>query len=76
MQSKKTSIEPNYETAIAELEVIVHQMESEKLTLEQSLNAYKRGSELLKVCQQSLSDAEQQVRVISEDNKLNVYNPD
>lgn len=76
MQNKSTVIPPNYETAVAELEAIVSQMESEKLTLEQSLNAYKRGAELLKICQQSLTEAEQQVRIISEDNKLSAYNPD
>lgn len=76
MQNKSTAIPPNYETAVAELEAIVSQMESEKLTLEQSLNAYKRGAELLKICQQSLTEAEQQVRIVSEDNKLNAYNPD
>lgn len=65
----------NYETAIAELESIVNQMESENLPLEQSLNAYKRGAELLQICQKSLADAEQQVRIVSSENKLNEYNP-
>jgi exodeoxyribonuclease VII small subunit len=76
MQNKNPATSPNYETAIAELETIVSQMESENLTLEQSLNAYKRGAELLKLCQQSLSEAEQQVKIVSEDNKLNAYTPD
>lgn len=76
MQNKSAAIPPNYETAVAELEAIVSQMESEKLTLEQSLTAYKRGAELLKICQQSLTEAEQQVRIVSEANKLSAYNPD
>ncbi len=63
----------SYETAIAELESIVSQMESEKLTLEQSLSAYKRGAELLKICQQSLVAAEQQIQMLSEENKLTDY---
>jgi len=70
--SEETSI--GYEAAIAELESIVTQMESENLPLEQSLAAYKRGAELLKVCQQSLSAAEQQVRIVSEDNQLTTFN--
>lgn len=74
MQTKPTETAPNYEDAIAELEGIVRQMESENLPLEQSLNAYKRGAELLKVCQQSLSNAEQEVRIISEANKLAAFN--
>ncbi len=76
MQNKSSAISPNYESAVAELEAIVSQMESENLTLEQSLNAYKRGAELLKICQQSLAEAEQQVRIVTEENKLSAYSPD
>lgn len=76
MQNKSKETTPNYEAAIAELETIVSQMESENLTLEQSLSAHKRGAELLKICQQSLTEAEQQVRIVSETNQLNTYNPD
>ncbi|HIE90282.1 MAG TPA: exodeoxyribonuclease VII small subunit [Methylophilaceae bacterium] len=76
MQKKTPETPPNYEDAIANLEDIVRQMESENLPLEQSLNAYKRGAELLKACQQSLSNAEQEVRIISEANKLTTFNPE
>ncbi len=76
MSKKNTETQPNYEEAIAELEDIVHQMESENLPLAQALTAYKRGAELLKICQQSLSDAEQQVRIVSEENKLISFNPE
>ncbi len=76
MQNKNSETPPNYETAVAELEAIVSQMESENLTLEQSLNAYKRGAELLKICQQSLTEAEQQVRIVSEKNQLSAFSPD
>jgi len=34
------------------------------LSLEQSLAAYKRGAELLKLCQSQLADAQQQVKVL------------
>lgn len=76
MQNKNSETPPNYETAVAELETIVNQMESENLTLEQSLNAYKRGAELLKICQQSLTEAEQQVRIVLEKNQLSTFSPD
>lgn len=76
MQNKNDATPPNYEAAIAELEAIVNQMESENLTLEQSLSAHKRGTELLKICQQSLTEAEQQVRIVSETNQLTPYSPD
>lgn len=75
MQNKSSQVtQPNYEAAIAELESIVNQMESENLPLAQSLDAYKRGAELLKICQQSLSEAEQQVRIVSEENTLSAFN--
>lgn len=76
MQNKSKETTPNFETAIAELETIVSQMESDNLTLEQSLSAHKRGAALLKICQQSLTEAEQQVRIVSEENQLSAYSPD
>ena len=61
---------PSFEATIAELETIVSQMESGNLPLEQSINAYKRGAELLQNCQKFLLDAEQQVRILTDGNKL------
>ena len=76
MPTNNPKTAPNYEEAITELENIVRQMESENLPLAQALSAYKRGAELLKSCQQSLSAAEQQVRMVAEDNQLVSYNPE
>ena len=73
MPNNSQSSPPNFETAIAELEAIVSQMESGNLLLEQSLNSYKRGAELLQFCQKSLGDVEQQVRILGETNKLSVF---
>ncbi|MFA6061090.1 MAG: exodeoxyribonuclease VII small subunit [Gallionellales bacterium RIFOXYB12_FULL_54_9] len=55
-----------YEAAMVELEQIVADMEAGKLTLEDSLAAYKRGAELLTFCRSRLEDAQQQVRVLEE----------
>jgi exodeoxyribonuclease VII small subunit len=74
MTSKSQQTPPDFEAAVAELETIVNQMESENLPLEQSLSAYKRGAELLQVCQKSLADAEQQVRILSNANQLTHFN--
>lgn len=74
--SNKNSTSPlNFESAIAELEALVSQMESEQLPLEQSISAYKRGAELLQICQKSLTEAEQQIRILTETNKLAEFNP-
>jgi exodeoxyribonuclease VII small subunit len=56
----------SFETALTELERVVADMESGKLTLEDSLAAYKRGAELLSFCRSRLDDAQQQVRVLEE----------
>jgi exodeoxyribonuclease VII small subunit len=51
---------------VAELEQVVADMESGKLTLEDSLEAYQRGAELLKQCRTRLDDAQKQVRVLED----------
>lgn len=53
-----------FEAALAELEKLVASMEGGQLPLEESLAAYKRGSELLQHCQRQLADAEEKVRVL------------
>jgi exodeoxyribonuclease VII small subunit len=62
--AKSAAVEqPSYEQAVAELEKLIAEMESGKMSLEANLAAYKRGSELLKLCQQQLDQVEQQVKV-------------
>jgi exodeoxyribonuclease VII small subunit len=67
---------PDFESSLLELEAIVSLMESGNLPLEQSINAYKRGAALLQSCQKSLGDAEQQVRILTEANQLEVFEQD
>ena len=54
----------DYESALAELEAIVADMEGGQLSLEASLASYKRGAELLHFCRQQLADAEQLVQML------------
>ncbi|GIX27048.1 exodeoxyribonuclease VII small subunit [Pelomicrobium sp. G1] len=54
----------SFEAALAELEAIVARMEEGQISLEESLAAYKRGTELLQYCQARLKDAQQQVRML------------
>jgi len=53
-----------FEEALAQLEQIVERMEGGRLPLDESLAAYRRGSELLKLCHQQLSDAERQIQIL------------
>lgn len=60
----------SFEAALTELEALVQAMESSQnpqgdaMSLEQSLTAYQRGSELLKYCQRTLAQAEQRIAVL------------
>lgn len=65
-KSAKSDMQPSFEEALAELEKIVARMESGKLTLEQSLDAHRRGIELAQLCQSVLARAQQQVKVLEE----------
>jgi len=71
-KSRAATPPKDYESALAELEAIVADMESGQLPLEASLAAYKRGAELLQYCRQQLADAEQQVRIL-EDGALQPF---
>ena len=65
MAKSRAALPPkDYESALAELEAIVTDMESGQLPLEASLAAYKRGAELLHYCRQQLAAAEQQVTIL------------
>jgi len=63
-KTEKTTKPKDFESAIQELEQVVAEMESGKLSLEASLAAYKRGMELSAFCQKTLEEAEQQVKIL------------
>ena len=61
--AKKT---PQLEQYLDSLEALVERMESGELTLEESLQAFEQGVKLTRECQQALSQAEQKVRILLE----------
>ena len=66
MPKKNPADQPiaSFEQAMEELEQLVEKMESGELPLEASLDAYKRGSELVKYCAAQLERVEKQVKVL------------
>ena len=60
---------PRYEDALAELERLVQRMEDGQLPLDQLMDNYRRGAELLELCRSRLLAIEQQVKVL-EDGQL------
>jgi exodeoxyribonuclease VII small subunit len=59
----------SYEQALAELDRLVQQMEGGQLPLDQLLDGYRRGAELLAFCRSRLQVVEDQVKVL-EDGQL------
>lgn len=62
-----------YEDALAELERLVQSMEAGQMPLDQLLDNYRRGAELLGQCRAQLQAVEDQVKVL-EDGQLKDWN--
>ena len=65
----KQSSKTNFETQLTELESIVEQLEAGELPLEDALKVFEKGVKLSRQCQQLLSEAEQKVTILM-DNDL------
>ena len=66
MAEKKVAV--NFEKAIKDLEVIVEDLESGDLSLEESLKAFEKGIKLTRQCQGELEKAELKVQTLVEEN--------
>ena len=66
----------NIEKMLKELESIVTKMEDDSLNLEDSLESYEKGINLVKSAQESLKKIEQRVQILSQKNELEDFNPD
>ena len=67
MAERKNVEELTYKEASTELELIIRSLESGDMELEESLESYTRGVELLKSLRGRLADAEQKVSVLLQD---------
>ncbi|MBK80543.1 MAG: exodeoxyribonuclease VII small subunit [Gammaproteobacteria bacterium] len=66
----------DFETALAELETLVDQMEAGDMTLEASLTAFERGVKLTRHCQSALRDAELKIKKLSQNDELEPLDPE
>lgn len=57
--------EMSFETAMAELEKVVGQLESSQVPLEDSIKLYDRGAALKKHCEVKLAEAEEKIAQIT-----------
>lgn len=65
VKSKKSA---GFEQALSELEALIEQLESGELSLDQSLEQFKRGVELTRHCQGILDRAQQVVEQLIDPN--------
>ncbi len=73
--TKKAKL-PDLEKSLSEINTLVEHMESDKLTLEQSLTHFERGIILIKHAQTILNEAEQKVQLLINnrgEDKLSPY---
>ena len=67
MSSKAPPTTPgSYEAALEELDRLIGVIESGQLPLDQLLEGYQRGAQLLQFCREKLQAVEQQVKVLDE----------
>lgn len=64
MAARKKAVD--FEKALSELEVLVSTMEKGDMSLEESLKAFETGIKLTRDCQAKLSEAEQKVEMLIE----------
>ena len=64
IMSEKNTENMTFETAMTRLEQIVRQLESGKVTLDESLSLYEEGIALVKLCSGRLDEAEQKIKII------------
>ncbi len=69
-----SQVPSSYEQALSELDRLVQQMEGGQLPLDQLLDGYRRGAELLAFCRARLQAVEEQVRLL-DDGALKPWNP-
>ncbi|MBK7405356.1 MAG: exodeoxyribonuclease VII small subunit [Phycisphaerales bacterium] len=64
-RAKATPTEPSFEQALAEVEAIIEQIESGEMGLEEQIEQYAKGAQLLDRCRTVLNRCEQRVEEIS-----------
>jgi exodeoxyribonuclease VII small subunit len=56
----------DFESAMTELESLITQMEQDDLSLDAALKNFEKGISLTRVCQSSLNNAEQRIKILTQ----------
>lgn len=65
--AQKTPTNKKFEAALEDLELVVEQLETGELSLEDSLEAFEKGVGLVKYCNQKLDEVEKKVELLIKD---------
>mgnify|MGYP003675893890 FL=1 len=79
MTTKKKPESLSFEQSMQELETLVTKMEQGDLPLEDALQSFERGIQLVRHSQQKLKDAEQKIQILTTQNgqqSLDVFESD
>jgi exodeoxyribonuclease VII small subunit len=60
----------DFESSMQQLEELVTKIEAGNLSLEDSLQEFEKGIKLSRSCQAALKDAEQRVKILSDDEEI------
>lgn len=55
----------NYDEAVKRIDEITEILENDEVSLEQSIELYKEGSELIALCEEKLKEAERQITILT-----------
>ncbi len=62
----------SYEEAVSKLEKILKDLENDDCTLNDSLNKFKKGIELYNYCNDLLSKADGEIKILLKDDGMNM----
>ena len=65
----------DFNKGLTELELIINKMESGELSLEDSLKYFGKGVKLHRQCHSALTDAEQRINILSEEDNYGEEKP-
>ena len=67
--AQKIPSNKKFEAALEDLELVVEQLETGELSLEDSLEAFEKGVGLVKYCTQKLDEVEKKVELLVKDKE-------
>ena len=72
MNLKPKKTQKSFEESFTRLEKILEKLESEDVTLEETIKLYEEGLTLTKFCYEKLNNAELKIKEITKSNKGNL----